>query len=489
MIRVGLLGFVLALLAMESVAAGRERVPEPEFQALRERLSEREDENRPEEPFLILDVLGRELAVSGTLNLDAEGTSPVRPTDPPDGNDRLLLEPELEAEFLWLLAPNATLFVQSGLVVGEFDVLPRTQEALSEVYFERGEMWLNLTEIGGLPLELQIGRIDLDDDRTFWWDTDLDGVRLTIGREPLELEVSVLYELGPKRSNQDDIDVEEADRLRVLGEVGWEYSPEHVLELYFLYDDDRSGRNPLGSSTRSVREDESDATLLWLGPRSTGGWLLHPDLALGYWGDGAFVFGEDRLIDYESGDPGRSVVDAKQVRDVLGWAVDFGVTFFIEVPFEPRVSFAYAMGSADGDDDSKVDRAFRQTDLQSNEMGFGGVQRYNSYGRFLDPELSNLQVFTAGTGMTLGQSSSLDLAYHHYRLVQSAEELRSARYDIALDGHDLELGDTVDLVLAIEESLAFQIEASLSAFRAGPAVARDPGDWGFGGLLAVRFAF
>ena len=41
----------------------------------------------------------------------------------------------------------------------------------------------------------------------------------------------------------------------------------------------------------------------------------------------------------------------------------------------------------------------------------------------LDPELSNLSIVTVGAGVELLRSSSLDLVYHYYRLVEPADSI------------------------------------------------------------------
>lgn len=117
------------------------------------------------------------------------------------------------------------------------------------------------------------------------------------------------------------------------------------------------------------------------------------------------------------------------------------------------------------------------------------MQRFGSYGRLLDPELSNLAVLSVGVGISLFESSSADIVYHHYRLVECSDELRDARLEAAFDGRHRNVGDAIDLVLAIEEGDHFEVELSASAFRAGSAWGQRSGDWAFGGFAAVRLAF
>jgi len=176
-------------------------------------------------------------------------------------------------------------------------------------------------------------------------------------------------------------------------------------------------------------------------------------------------------------------------QEVGGWAIDAGVTYLFPSTGEPRITLGYALGSADHNQDDGIDRSYRQTGLHTNEPGFGGVQRFRGYGRLLDPELSNLGILTVGLGCSLLRSSSLDLVLHDYRLVERAETLRDARLETALTGEHRGVGQSLDLVLAIEEWRRFEFEVSASVFRGGEAFGADKGEWIFGSFLAARIAF
>ena len=124
--------------------------------------------------------------------------------------------------------------------------------------------------------------------------------------------------------------------------------------------------------------DESEADLTWVGVRSVG--ELLDDLE--YWVEAAAVRGAD----------GR--------RDVRGHGFDTGATWaFEDVAMEPSVTLAFARGSGDRNRRDGVDRDFRQTGLQDNTARFNGVTSFAYYGETLDPELSNLNVFTIGVGL------------------------------------------------------------------------------------------
>lgn len=181
--------------------------------------------------------------------------------------------------------------------------------------------------------------------------------------------------------------------------------------------------------------DEMDADLTWLGARWSG---INPMGTGGYWGyrvDSAWVRGSERSAEIDDSDSGVGEVSAVRERRVHDWAMDVGLIGILPYRFEPRIFAGYAYGCGDRDPDGRDDDAFRQNGLQSNEAGFGGVERYPSYGLLLDPEPSKLQIATVGAGVSLWRSSSLYLVYHHYRLAQPADSLRDAGLDVELDGN------------------------------------------------------
>jgi len=476
----------LLLLASAQRALAAEGAPPRD---LRERLTEREDENRLQEPWT-LPLFGHPLSASGQYEFVLEATDPIVPGVAPDGDDRLLLEQELEGELFYTLGDPLAFFAQARLR-WDRDTLPETPRGVDDWYVERGEMWVFAGDLFGSGVDLDLGRLDFEDDRRWWWDTELDAVRLAWEGGPADAfgaSLALGWELGPSRSDQHDLPADEQDRLRVLADLSWELAANHGLALFGLFEVDRGSRPPVGATVRASRVDESDAQLFWLGPRALGAFASESVWILGYWLDGGVVRGRD--VVFEHGDPvaGLRAVDAVTRRDVSGWAFDLGLTGVAPALLEPRVTLAYAIGSGDGKN-GKRDRAYRQSGLHANETGFGGVRRFPHYGRLLDPELSNLAVATAGAGISLFDSSSLDLVYHYYHLLQRADSLRSARLETVLDGRHHALGHGLDLVLAIEEGDRFELDLSGSLFRGGSAFGPRRGEWAFGGLAALRIAF
>ncbi len=454
---------------------------------LRQRLTEREDKRRPLVPWSF-ELGGHPLTVGGEY---AVGLGYLRHRiigEDVNQTDRLLLEQDLQLELFYTIGPELSLFWQVDVVMEE-DLLPDTPDSVSDVFLERGEMWLHSENILGTHLAFDIGRLDFEDERRWWWDDELDAVRVAYERETFEISLAAARELGSKQSHQSDVDPDDERVFRVIGEASWDWKTNHAVELFLLYQDDHSSTEDPGEVVSEEREDGSDGELTWLGGRLTGVFSFETHGYLGYWLDTALVIGDDKAVEFEEFSRHQSVATALDRRDVLGWGVDAGITWMLPLPWEPRLYAGYAFGSGDSNPEGSDDHAFRQTGIATNEAGFGGVERFAQYGIALDPELSNLGILTIGAGLGLLRSSSLDLVYHYYRLVEPADALRDSRLDFALDGVHRDLGHGVDLMLALEEWERFELFLGLTAFRAGNAFGMEQGTWSYGGFVSATYAF
>lgn len=483
--RLGLL--VLLFLAGDLAAQAQTQASGIGTGDLHERLTEREDENRLLDPRSI-DFMGRPLTLSGQLELSFQFLGHRRAGGDRFGRESLLLAPNLEAEAFYSVGERLSLFaqLQAGAERQLFDG-PSPDGGTTIV--ERGEMWLNSRNIAGSGLDLELGRLDFEDDRLWWWDADLDALRISHEGDNFEVALAVARELAPARSDRNYIEAEHNGVRRVIFEASVDWWRDHSLQLFALLHKDRSPAEVPESQVLRGREDESDARLAWIGLRASGARDSSRRGALGYWLDVASVRGHEWCIEYREESPEFRIVDARVRKQVRGWAFDAGTTWILPAMHEPRISIGFARGSGDDASDDRRDHSFRQTGLQGNEIGFGGVRRFGRYGQLLEPELSNLSVLTAGLGISLLQSSSLDLLYHRYRLVEAADSLRNANIDAELTGSDRGIGDGVDLVVAVEEWKRFEFELSASAFRRGRAFGSERGNWTLGAFAAVRLAF
>lgn len=482
----------MALLGVQAVTAtpaSDDAGERDDLPSLREQLTEREDENRVEDPYSI-EVAGRPLTISGEYELLEEFYDELVFDGSAQPSDQLYLENGLETELFYSFGRELSLFAQLR-AAGEHDLHDGTPDRVSDVFIERGEMWLASERIGGSGWSVEIGSLDFEDDRLWWWDEDLDALRVTWEGERLEFAAALAREVLPRRSDRGYIEPEHDQVSRLILESSWDWRDEHALEAFALWHQDGSRPEFEQQRLRFGREDESDARLRFFGLRASGAVATARLGSFAYWADAAWVRGSERVAEYEVDEDvvGYSIVDATFAQAVRGSAMDLGATWLWPARLQPRLTLSYAQGSGDRDDEDGVDRAFRQTGVHANEIGFGGVQRFHRYGLMLDPELSNLGIGSLGVGISLLKSSSLDLLWNRYRLRHPADELRDARLELELDEQGRDLGEAVDLVLALEEWERVELEFTAAAFKPGRAVLGENRDWVWGGLLALRVAF
>lgn len=475
---------VLAILMPAAGAEPHAGAPEPpSSEALRERLTEREDERRPHRP-LHVEVGHRPLTLEGEYELSVQRLElPSVAAEPSFA--RNVVEQELEGEAFYSFGRALSFFVQARIGWAE-DLLAGT-DTVSDQFIERGELWVHSGNLAGSDFSVELGRLNFEDDRRWWWDQTLDAIRLTYEDDPLEFEIALAEELGPTRSDQTTVRPEHNDIRRVIASVQWTWRENHSLQLFLLRHSDHSSSEHPGERVLVADKDESDARLTWIGGRLIGG-VAVPTGILGYWFDGAGVWGSEHATEFDAADSAYVVAAARTQREIGGWGIDLGVNWLLSQRRDPRLYAGFAYGSGDQSPSSGRDHAFRQTTLQANEAGFGGMRRFAQYGEQLDPELSNLMVWTLGFGWRVLASSSIDCTYHHYRLVEPATSLRDADIDAHLDGLHRGLGDGLDFVVAIEEWERLELEFTASTFHGGPAFGHD-GRWSHGALFALRVAF
>lgn len=143
--------------------------------------------------------------------------------------------------------------------------------------------------------------------------------------------------------------------------------------------------------------------------------------------------------------------------DKRGYAVDLGGTYrFEDRARKPRVTLGYAFGSQD----------HRQTGWHSNEATLGGASKFKIYGETLNPDLTNLHIFTAGLGMDLYQQATLDVVYHRYHQARLSDFANnqtalSSKYDRQNTRY---LGSGVDMVLGWKPTDNTKVEAIVGMF-------------------------
>ena len=372
---------------------------------------------------------------------------------------------------------------------------------------ERGEMWLYLGNLFDSPFGLQVGRQRYFDAREWWWDEDMDSVRLRFDLETVHAEIAVAHELFPVVLNGDGIEPEHDDVVHILGSASWAWAERQEVGLFALHSEDYSSRQPLDTQCAAGSElpptltpeeitffqsgcvdyeDESDADMTWLGVSAEGRWKIPAKGRIDYWFEAAGVFGTETYTDYTGETDSRRVAEV-DTHSVSGFGFDIGGTWILPVSGQPSVSAGYAYGSGDKGMTAFHDTGFRQTGFQDNSDRFRGVASFRYYGELLDPELSNLHIVTTGFGFRFLKKSSIDFLYHWYQQAEAAPFMRDIDFKRDPSGLSRDIGQEWDMILGIEDWNPFEFKIVGSIFRPGKAFAPEEGDLSF--LVAFRFRF
>ncbi len=352
----------------------------------------------------------------------------------------------------------------------------------AEVALERDQMWMFADRIFGTGFGLQVGRQNFRETREWWWDDDLDAIRLYYDRGAVHAEVGVAQEVARVSSLEDQIDPEQEDVQRVLGLASWMWAPRQKVELYFLRANDQSVVGAIGDTLAEDLEDESDASLTWYGLRAIGSRRFGDWGSVSYWADWATVSGRETTLDFDTVDDLSTITDVTR-RDVRGSAFDLGATWETELPLSPSLTVGYARGDGDADPDDSVDESFRQTGLHNNKWRYAGVNRFRTYGEVLRPELSNLAISTVSVGVPFLRNSSVELAWHGFKQVTAADSMRDSRLDVDPTGLNRDIGQELDLIIGVREGRSIDFALTLGVFKPGDAFPVDQRETAYIGAL------
>lgn len=416
------------------------------------------DDRRPEQPYTV-DLAGMPVQLGGQWEYSHERRANFD-LDSGRARDRRVREHELQLEARALLDSRTQVFAQ---IVGRHETR-RTQGSggVSRSALERGPMWWQREGLGGTPWSLQIGRVELNDRRAWWWDEDLDALRLRYAGSAWRLDTGLAREVARVSSAERGVPPEQRGVLRWFGQASWGWAPRHTLDAFWLVQRDGSSQPQPGRVfADDDATDPSDLHARWWGLRASGEWRPEAGPRLAYWADTAWLSGRERQTEFSTRADGRVVAGATGARKLSGNAFDLGATLILPLPLRPSLSAAHARGSP----------GFRQTGLQENKARFAGVKRWQRYGELLQPELSNLAVTTLAAGVRVLDNTSIELAAHRFRQLRAADTVRGSRLSADPQGSSRSLGRELDLLVAVRESRRVELLLKASHFKPGPAFA------------------
>lgn len=279
---------------------------------------------------------------------------------------------------------------------------------------------------------IKLGRQRYRDTRQWLYDEELNGIRLFHSFSRVAAEFS-----ASGRSDSDllnDQDPENVINYDFHGRFAADRDNE--IQMYVLAQDDREVTN----------EDR-----LYIGLHASGN---AADM-LKYWLELAHLSG------------------GTDDMDLRAYGVDIGATLVFDAWLDPSITLGYAYGSGDDDAADSIDRRFRQTGFQDNEARFNGLIRLKYYGELLDPELSNLQIVSAGFGIRPTRKTSIDLVLHAYRQVEAGADVGDWEIKEDPEGLDDDIGTEVDLVAGYKIKPHHKGELVVGYFEPGDAFSSD----------------
>ncbi len=324
--------------------------------------------------------------------------------------------------------------------------------------------------------DVTLGTQSISEERGWMFDSTLDliGTSLSTGHWNLS------FGLGVETQNgfwSEFFEPEDDPIYRWIGEYSHQLSEFHRLSIFLT-----------GLKDESAATDDVTSDLNWIGARSNGSLWRNNDNQLDYWIDIGSVSGNEQIFITDEDDAGVSTQQLESDGRVRGWGYDLGATWWTNLPGKPEFTISVAGTSKDSDPGDGTDESYRQTGLQGNSADIGSATDLSFYGLVLDPELSNLQIKTAGITFPLKSSSYLAFMYHEYQQRNATTELRDSSLDLTLTATNKEIGQALDVVVSYEESEDWSITLSAGFFEAGKG-AEQPDASAYYGAVDLSYDF
>lgn len=449
-------------------------------------LIRRQDVRRPDDQFKF-DLFGKPVTIGGEYDLNP-GFRDDFDLDHSESDGNVRMDQELKLEAFYPLSSFTAVFLSfKGLTESRFNV---DSAAVDRTALEiaRDETWIFFDRLGGTGFGLQFGNQNVSETREWWWDKDMDTLRLYYNRGPLHFELVGGKQLGGESTAQ-SIDPEHDEVYRILGLGSWMWNSKQRIEFYFLKQWDRSTRENEGDIVKRRNRDNFDDNMVWFGARAIGELKLNSYGDLNYWLDIAGVHGDETVFSYDSIDANQARVESRYDSKVNGWAFDIGAFWTLPLLFEPTFTLSYARASGDDNPDDGHDGTFRQTGINRNKWRFNGVNRFRIYGELLRPDLSNLGIFTSAFGVRLLKNSSIELVYHKYDQVKAFDRLRDININADLNGISRDVGEEFNFIANFREWKRLELGITGAVFDAGQAFGDDNHDLAYSVFFDVNVNF
>ena len=184
-----------------------------------------------------------------------------------------------------------------------------------------------------------------------------------------------------------------------------------------------------------IAEKKASRKLRWVGGRIYGDRTINKNI-IRYWLDSGYVFGENK-------------------KDIHSYALDIG---FLYIPYDEKYSYGieYALGG----------KNYSQPLISNNKSNFLNKKIYiKYYGYYLDPTLSNLQIFSLYWFYDLNEKKVFGVSIHNYQQHSAINYIDATRYVFMPSGKNKDIGNEVDVFYKFSEPFRYKYGIVFSYFR------------------------
>jgi hypothetical protein len=377
-------------------------------------------------------------------------------------------EYELELALDYTVNDNVYLFLVAGLVDETETIKPVGEEDQANG-LERKQMGIGVFFGEEIDSEFILGRREFVSASEWWvwWDEELDAISLDSAYGNFETLIGVAEEQWKESTDDDFVDPEIDDVLRIIASVSWEFATGQSLNLYYLDQHDNSDSHSIGDTEDFDESDEADGDLTWSGISYLGEFDFDKvgeiEIELHY----SWVSGHETF--YEFGDPegGKVEVEEKGHARVSAEAQSYLLSW---TPAQLE-DWSFIVGRAQGDGDSNLDdgrdESYRQNNLQGDSEVFGELYQ---------PEISNMVVQAFGIEWEAYHGVEIALMHYDYEQDQRSDDIRDVTIEVDPTGLSRDLGEEIDLVVTIEAYDSLELILIAAQFEAGRAYGSNEGE-------------
>ncbi len=336
--------------------------------------------------------------------------------------------------------------------------------SLTQSYAELKQLWIQRsTANDGV---FRVGLQEIEDDRGWWWDTEQwAAMIMDNGDSDNYWAMAAIAGSAEINTIDEPADPEQADIYRLMVHAGTDFGTEHDFKVYGLVTADLSKTEEVSSSIPEGAEDDSDATLVHLGLGWTHQTITSSFGSLNWRADLAFMRGRETNISYQDDDVNQALtVSARETTQLTGWAIDTGIELLLPLPGQPKLQFGYAVGSGTGAGDADGSQTFRQTGIHDNSQNSG------LYGMVLEPQLSNVRIFSSALTFPVTEGGEISFFYHRFSRLNGADAVPDNALDLEIDSARLSIGSEAGIYVEYELMDQLEIEFSFARFQPGSAV-------------------